>query len=100
MSIKVFYSDAEHIGRLIESMTRGVDAGSFTVQHNGNPVMRSDRGPHDRINDGKWTMEEVRNATPISASPNEPTASRTRPAARQSKVRPKSYLDNLFYGSV
>ncbi|KAH7107437.1 hypothetical protein BKA62DRAFT_133591 [Auriculariales sp. MPI-PUGE-AT-0066] len=59
---KVFYSDAEHIGRLIESMTHGIDSGSFTVQHNGthNDTRpgRAERGSFDHGNQGGWSMEE------------------------------------------
>ncbi|KZV85123.1 hypothetical protein EXIGLDRAFT_623418 [Exidia glandulosa HHB12029] len=53
---KVFYSDADHIGRLIDSMTRGMNSGSFNVV----PNMPTPTGSSFAdAQAGKWTMEEV-----------------------------------------
>jgi len=57
---KVFYSTSEQIGRLIESLSQGADAGSFNFLPNMPP---SDRPSHSKTsslstNDINWTVEE------------------------------------------
>jgi len=53
---KVFYSSSAHIGRLIESLSQGMDAGSFNF---GNlPPDRSTPSSIHSDTDAQWTIEE------------------------------------------
>lgn len=56
---QVFYSTSEQIGRLIESLSQGADAGSFNLI----PNVPSNRPGHSKssslsTNDINWTVEE------------------------------------------
>ena len=56
---QVFYSSSEQIGRLIENLSRGMDAGSFNFLPNPTPGASSHSASSSlSTNDMHWTMEE------------------------------------------
>jgi len=56
---KVFYSSSEQIGRLIENLSRGMDAGSFNFLPNPTPGTSNHSASSSlSTNDMHWTVEE------------------------------------------
>lgn len=55
---KVFHSSSAQIGRLIESLSQGVDSGSFNITPNTNRGPGHSASSSLSTNDINWTVEE------------------------------------------